>query len=59
MLGVDDCGLHIQQVTDQTAQFLVEVEEELVFLFVERSEVIGIILEKRTHIVGRHQGAPV
>ena len=59
MLGVDDCGLHIQQVTDQTAQFLVEVEEELVFLFEEGADVVLIILEEWTLAIGGEERIPV
>lgn len=59
MIGQDHLGLDVEQLADQLLERLVEIDEEIVFPLVEGREVVGIILEEGTHVIGRDQGVPM
>ena len=51
--------LNIYQLADSLTNGLVEVDEEVVALLEERTDIVSIILKERTLAVGRHERIPV
>ena len=51
--GMYDLWPQVNQVADEVLQSLVIIHQKSKFLLVERREIIGIIFEERTHVVGR------
>ena len=43
----------VNQVADEVLQSLVIIYQKSIFFLVKRREIIGIIFEERTHVVGR------
>ena len=57
--GTFHIGLYIYQGTDETAKFFIEVGQEFILLFVERTEIVFIILKERSMVIGRLYGIPM
>ena len=51
--------MNIYQFADQSAEFFVEIEQKLVFLFVEGTEIVFVVFEERSIVVGRLNSVPM
>ena len=58
-VGPANVGLQVYQLAHRVAKGFVEIIEERVFLFVERAQVVLVIVEVRAGPVSRLQGCPV
>ncbi len=57
--GTDDLRSQVDQVADEVLQGLVIIDQESVLLLVKRREVVGIIFEERTHVIGGDECVPM
>ena len=57
--GAFQFGLYVYQRADEAAKFFVEVNQKLIFLLVEGTEVVFVVFKKGCVVVCRLDGVPV